>query len=126
MFRDHSDDSDRDEEGMFSDLYDYISLYFFWRWPKVDGVVTSVDLRRVPYRHQGADRLRLVVAYEFSVGEDGPYTGETAWSPLFGEVESMNVSDRLRTGQTVAVRYRRDDPSVNKLDRSVWQDFQSL
>jgi hypothetical protein len=32
----------------------------------------------------------------------------------------------MKVGQAVTVRYRKDDPSVNKLDRSVFRDFAAL
>ena len=105
---------------MFSDLYDYVSLMFYWRWPKADGVITTVDLRRV------GDGQRLVVVYKFSLQDDGPYTGESAWSPLLGNMDLMNISEILRPGQAVTIRYRRDNPSVNRLDRSVWRDLDGL
>lgn len=111
---------------MFSDLYDSISLLFSWRWPKAEGVITAVDLRSSRHSQRGTSDLRLVVLYEFSVGGDGPYTGETICSRWFGETDVMNIGDKLAIGRRVTVRYRPGDPSVNKLDRSVWQAFDGL
>ncbi len=63
---------------MFNDLYDAISLLWSWRWPVAEGEVTAVDIERM--RHdRNSDTARLAVAYEFSVGDDGPYTGECFW-----------------------------------------------
>jgi len=88
---------------MFDELFDYISLWFSWRWPKADGVITAVYLNPV------RDGPQARVAYEFSVGGDAPYTGESPW---FGDTVFLNGL----VGQAVTVRYRKSDPSVNKLD----------
>jgi len=32
---------------------------------------------------EGGDTVRLAVAYKFSIGNDGPYTGESFWQPTF-------------------------------------------
>ena len=106
-------------ETMFSNFYDYVSLLFYWLWPKAEGVVTTLDVRR-------EQETRLVVRYKFSVGSDGPYTGESSWPLLAGGGQVMNLGDALREGQPVTVRYRKDDPSVNKLDRTVWRAFEGL
>ncbi|MFZ0806484.1 MAG: DUF3592 domain-containing protein [Candidatus Sulfotelmatobacter sp.] len=111
---------------MFSDIYDYVSLMFYWRWPKAQGVITAVDLRRVQSSSNATETLQLVVVYKFSLGDDGPYTGESAWSPLLDNIDLMNIGEILRAGQAVTVRYRRDNPSVNRLDRSVWRDLDGL
>lgn len=103
---------------MFSDLYDSISLLFSRRWPKAEGVITAVDARTIYFKGQ-ASGFRLVVVYEFSIGADGPYTGESA-SPQFRE-DGMNITDQFAVGRAVSVRYRADDPSVNKLDPRTWQ-----
>jgi hypothetical protein len=59
---------------MFEDLYDAISMIWSWRWPASGGRVTAVDVERI--RHsRGRDTLRLAIAYEFSLGDDGPYPG---------------------------------------------------
>ncbi len=107
---------------MFNDLYEYISLMFSWRWPKADGVITGVEIESI----DGGDKLRLAVVYKFSLGDDGPYTGESFWASLVGSAGLVNINDKLRVGDPVTVRYRLNDPNVNKLDRSVWQAFQGL
>jgi hypothetical protein len=91
---------------MFRDLYDFISLAFSWRWPRTEGVVTAVHLGVA-----GRDGPQALVTYEFSLGDDGPYTGESPW---FGDEVFLNSL----VGQTVVVRYRKDDPSVNRVDDS--------
>ena len=90
---------------MFRDLYDYISLAFSWRWPMAEGLVTAVHLGA------GGEGPQPIVVYEFSLGNDGPYTGESAW---FGDAVYLNSL----VGKMVMVRYRKDDPSVNRLDDS--------
>jgi hypothetical protein len=88
---------------MFNDLYDSISLWFSWRWPRVDGVITAV------HNDSQSKNAGPMVVYEFSVGDDGPYAGESAW---FGNMVYMNEL----VGRKITVRYREDDPSVNRLD----------
>jgi hypothetical protein len=101
---------------MFSDLYDSISLWFYWRWPKIDGEITAVRIL--------GGSGRLLLEYRFLL-EDGSYIGE-AGRPWSASMAAVNVSERFPIGQPVAVRYRRDNPSVNTLDRSVWQDLEAL
>lgn len=84
---------------MFKDLYDRISLLFSKNWPTAEGKITGV------YPNPGGRGAQGMVVYEFSVGDDGPYTGEAPW---FGNV--------ICTGGPVTVRYRTDDPSVNTID----------
>jgi hypothetical protein len=103
---------------MFEDLYDYVSLIFSSGWPRAEGVITNVGVRQSGYRRD----MRLIVGYEFSISEDGPYEGESMSPPFIGVA---NIEGKL-CGRPVIVRYRRDDPSVNKLDRSVWQDLDCL
>ena len=76
-------------------------------------------------RHsQGGDTLRLVVAYEFSVDGDGPYTGESFWRPLFFEnPRVVATKEQLHLQQGVVIRYRSDNASVSKLDPSVWRSL---
>jgi len=50
---------------MFNELLDYISLWFSWRWPKADGVITAA------YLDTASRDAQARVAYEFSVGEGG-------------------------------------------------------
>ena len=106
---------------MFKDLWDTVSLLWSWRWPAADGAVTAVDIDTLR-RGSGRESLRLAVAYKFSIGADGPYTGETFWKPIFsGSV--LEAKDKIRIGQRVMVRYRPGDPSVSTLDRRVWKDL---
>jgi Ni/Co efflux regulator RcnB len=108
---------------MFSDVYDAIFLLWFWRWPEVVGQVTAVDVERIRDR-EGRDTLRLAVAYKFSVGNDGPYTGESFWQPLFFQKKRVLATrHNFRIGQQVPVYYRPDHLSVNKLDRRAWQNL---
>jgi hypothetical protein len=101
---------------MFSELRDQISLLFFRLWPTAEGSITAVDL--------GYGRgLNVVIVYEFSVGDDGLYTGECRSPSWFG-ADVPSINKKLAVGQTVAVRYRRDRPSVNKLDPGVWRDLE--
>jgi hypothetical protein len=109
---------------MFEDLYDTASLIFSRWWPEAQGEITAIDVARI--RHsQGGVTLRLAVAHEVSVGDDGPYTGESFWRPLlFVNSRVMAARPKLRLPQAVVVRYRSDDPSVSKLDPSVWRSLQ--
>ena len=108
---------------MFEDLYDSISFLWSWRWPSTEGQVTGADIERIK-RSRGAEKIRLAIAYKFSVGDDGPYTGESFWEPFFfprKRVAAARHTFHLR--RSVIVHYRADDPSVNRLDRSVWRDL---
>jgi hypothetical protein len=102
---------------MFSDLYDWISLLFYRRWPRVEGKITAV-------RSLGGSG-RLFLEYRFSLGEES-YIGEAGCPAWFVGTAAINMSERFPVGQPVTVRYRKDNPSVNKLDRSVWQDLEGL
>ena len=103
---------------MFEDLYDAISRLWSDKWPIADGEVSEVIL------DNNSDTIRLAIAYEFSVGSDGPYTGESFWRPLFPSMKRMqNAKRKFHRRQRVTVRYRSDDPSVNRLDGRVWQDL---
>ncbi len=89
---------------MFEDLYDEISLLWSRFWPVADGIVTEVISERLGHDQQ---RIRLAVAYEFSVGEDGPYTGESFWTPAFCQLRRVaNARKRIRKGQKIRIRYR--------------------
>ena len=106
---------------MFEDLYDVLSALSSWKWPAVSGEVTAVDVERFAHSRE-PDTFRLSVTFKFSVGDDGPYTGESFWAPVFFQNKRVPAAkDKIRVGQTVLVRYRPDDPSVNKLDHSVWR-----
>ena len=102
---------------MLADLYDNISLMFSRRWPTTEASITAVDLSY-------GRGIRVVVVYEFSLDDDGPYTGQSPSPWWFGGTDVTYINNKLQVGQTVTVRYRRDRPSVNKIDRSVWSDLQ--
>lgn len=106
---------------MFGDFYDAISSLWSSRWPEAMGEVTAVDVEWVGGRN---GHLRLAVAYKFSVSGNGPYTGESFWYPaVFIDRRVRAAQTKIRVGHPVAVRYRPDDPSVNRLDRRVWQSL---
>ena len=90
---------------MFRDLYDSISVWFSWRWPRADAVITAA--------HPDTETSGggPIVVYEFSIGDDGPYLGESRW---YGN--TLYVNELI--GRKVTVRYRKDDPEVNRLDDS--------
>jgi uncharacterized protein DUF3592 len=100
---------------VFADLYDWMSKSFAWRWPAADGEITAV-------RFLSPDE-GLIVEYKFSLSNDGPYTGESRWSPWFGHTDVMDIHKTLPIGSPVTVRYGPDDPSVNTLDRRLWTDL---
>ncbi len=102
---------------MFSDLRDYFSLLFYWRWPMVEGEITAV-------RFLGGTR-HWCLDYRFSLG-DRSYIGEASCPAWLAGTGAVNLNETFRIGQAVSVRYRRGNPSVNKLDRSVWQDIEGL
>ncbi len=91
---------------MFEDLHDYLSKLCFWQLATTEGTITGIEIDQVSGR--------VLIYYRFSVGDDGPYTGVH-----FAEgLPLLRVKD-LSVGRTIAVRYRRDDPSVNTLDRDL-------
>jgi hypothetical protein len=105
---------------MFGDLFDAVSFLGSWRWPEATGEVTGVDVERIS-DSAGNVRRRLGVAYKFSVNDDGPYTGESFWNPAFCVNRRVLAARRkIRARQRVVVRYRKDDPSVNRLHRHPW------
>ncbi len=107
---------------MFDDLYDTLSKAWSWRWPTAEGEVTAVDLERVRHANSRHDTIRLAIAYKFSLGSDGPYTGESFWQPSFCVKRRVFAArHKVRVRQRVTVRFRRDDPSVNTLDRRQWR-----
>ena len=108
------------ESKMFEDLYDGVSVIFSWRWPTVSGVITAIDVERISRSNQG-ESWRLAVAYEFSLGDDGPYTGESFWNPHYFSRRRVRAGRRkFHRGEVVTVRYRKEYPSVNRLDPQVW------
>jgi hypothetical protein len=108
---------------MFEDLYDAISILWSWKWPQACGEITEVDIERI-HRSRDTNTFRLAVAYRFDVNGDGPYTGESFWTPAFSqEKRTRQGARKLHRHQQVLIRYRPDDPSINRLDRSVWRDL---
>jgi hypothetical protein len=108
---------------MFEDLYDKISLLWSWRWPETIGDITAVDIERIK-DSQGNVTLQLAIAYKFSIGDDGPYTGESFWQPAFCSKKRVMAARRcIRIHQQVPIRYRPDDPSVNRLNGNTWQSL---
>ena len=73
-----------------------------------------------------ASEPALFISYEFSVGQDGPYTGESSWPSRPGDTDVTNLSERLRVGQPLTIHYRPDDPSVNTVDRALWNELDVL
>jgi hypothetical protein len=102
---------------MFDELYENISRMFSRGWPTSDGLITGVYVEPI-------QRGQIEVAYEFSVGSDGPYTGQSSPPFWFGGTSVVNADAMV--GQAVTVRYRRSDPSVNTLDRGFWQGLEGL
>ena len=101
--------------------YDAAFLLFSMGWPVIEGEVTAVDIERIE-QHSWPDSFQLAVAYKFSIGADGPYTGESFWKPLFFSHRRVAAARRkIRNHQRVLVRYRMRDPSANALDRRIWQ-----
>lgn len=85
------------------------------------GEVTEALAERIQHS-RGGDTFRLAVAYKFSLGEDGPYTGESFWQPSFCQKRRVIAKRRkFRPRKQILVRYRRDDASINRLDHSVWR-----
>lgn len=108
---------------MFDDLYDSLSLLWSSRWPEAIGEITAIDIERIEHT-RGRDTLRLAIAYKFSVGDDGPYTGEAFWEPsFFSNRRVPEARHKVHMHQQVLVHYRPDDPSVNKLDSRIFRDF---
>ena len=110
---------------MFDDLFDEVSKLWSWRWPIVQGKVVTVEIERL-HRQTNYEKARLSVVYTFNVGDDGPYGGEGFWTPLFTLTATKRLRRarrNLRPGHPVPVRYRPDDPSINKLDRRAWRNI---
>ena len=104
---------------MFNDLFDALSYLWSWRWPATNGEITAVDIEQIGEGR--AKTFRLAVAFKFSLGTDGPYTGESFWRPaFFAKRRVQKTARRFHRHQQVAIRYRPDDPSISRLDRRVW------
>ena len=104
---------------MFEVLCDSLSRLLSWKWPTAEGEVTAANVKR-DFSDEGVS-FDLEVTYKFSVGDDGPYVGRSVWTGALSDEQRANrAMHALGEGQPVIVRYRPDDPSVNKLDRSVW------
>src|SRR5713226_2205411 len=83
---------------MFNELCDYISLMFARRWPTADGLIIGVYVDPIL-------REQIEVAYEFSIGPDGPYTGRSSPPFWFGGTAVVVNADAM-VGQAVIVRYK--------------------
>ena len=103
---------------MFNELYDSVSLVFYRCWPTANAAITRVCAD--PQRHG----FQLRVAYEFSVGDDGRYVGESACPFWFGGTNLANINDKFQVGRIISVRYRRSDPSLNRIDPVFWKDME--
>ena len=108
---------------MLDDLYDAISVCWSWHWPVAEGEITAIDVERVKQSHN-RDTFRLAIAYKFSIGADGPYTGESFWEPAFFSRRRVPAArHKFHLHDPVLVHYRPDDPSVDKIARGVWRDL---
>ena len=89
------------------------------RWPTATGEVTETRIEDAQSRRGG---IKLTVFYKFVVGDDGPFVGESSWEPFLPENDRVFAAGQnCHVGQTVLVRYRPDDASINKVDPSVWR-----
>lgn len=110
---------------MFEDLRDSISLLWSWNWPVATAEITEILIETVNPGERGEYR-RISVTYKFWAGNDGPYSGEGFWKPMFSfnEVDKLkNAKRTLRANRQVTVRYRPSDPSVNRIDSSSWRNL---
>ena len=101
---------------MFDVLRERLSLTLSRYWPTAEGKITRIYLDPTQGDFQ--------VTYEFSLENDGPYTGQCYPPFWFGGTAVVNTESLV--GNTVLVRYRRSDPSVNTLDRGFWQDLEGI
>ena len=102
---------------MLENLRDSVSLLFTRNWPTTDGQITGVSV--YPYERG----IQFAITYTFSLSDDGPYTGESRSPVWYPGEKVVQINDKFQAGQKVIVRYRPDDPSINKLDRSTWDDL---
>ena|SRR6516164_7132806 len=108
---------------MFEDLRDSVSMLWSWRWRRARGSVTEAIVERID-RGRNLVTYRLAVAYKFSVGDDGPYTGEGLWNPAFcAKRRALQARRNVRSGHWITVRFRPDDPSVNRPDAEFWKSI---
>ena len=91
---------------MFEDLRDYFAKLFIWRLPTTEVTITDIRIDQVTGR--------IAIYYQFSLGQDGPYTGVGS-----AEGELPLLTKKLDVGRPITVRYRREDPSINELDRDL-------
>ena len=94
---------------MFKNLYDALSIFFSRWWHMARGKITAVDVEEV--RSDEDSYSRLAVAYKSSVGEDGPYTGESFWRPSLSLDEENRLASakrQLDDRRAVVVRYSPD------------------
>ena len=89
------------------------------RWPTAEGCITAVSA--YPYEHG----VQFAITYQFSVAEDGPYTGVCHSPTWFPGEDIRDVNTKFQVGQVVKIRFRPDDPSVNKLDASTWEELKT-
>lgn len=105
---------------MIDDLRDAIYRLWSWRWPIAQGEATSVEFEQIPGINS-ADQVTLEVTYRFSLNNDGPYTGIRTWTSTHYRISDLLAArHRFHEGDAVKVRYRADDPSVNKLLVDSW------
>ena len=103
---------------MVEDFRDSVSLLLSRNWPTADGQITGVSA--YPYDRGG---IQFALTYTFFVSDDGPYSGESHSPGWFPGEKVVEINDKFRVGQKVTVRYRPDNPTINKLDRSTWDDL---
>jgi len=44
--------------------------------------------------------------------------------PGMGGTDIKDVNEAFKIGTTVVVRYKKTDPSINKIDRGFWDDLE--
>ena len=124
------------KHGMFDALWEGLAKLSSWRWPVAQGQVVLAAIEIVPAGEgfSGSDgHCQLRVTYKFNINADGPYVGEACWTPTQPAQVSWTAANdleedraklepltrQLPPGYPVQVRYRPDDPRVNKLDGGV-------
>ena len=107
---------------MFEDLYDACTRLFSFTWPTANAEITDMEMENLGDHNE--PRFRMCVCYRFYVGDDGPYSGEDFWKPMWTYKQLQRLKrakQNLLLKHTVPVRYRRDDPSLNRLDTDAWR-----